>query len=92
MAQRIVRLANGAEFPISVCGEYAGYLWIHGTIHIADACVLFSAPDNLTVIVDTFKDSEETRRVEWEGYTTIYMICTDPDGQTRIGLKRSDGA
>ena len=86
---RIIRLKNGTEIPISVCGEYADVLGIHATISMADACAAFTDPENLATITETIKDNEDLRKIVWEGYTQLLYIVLDGD-QVRVGLRKEN--
>ena len=89
--QRIVKLSDGTQIPVTMCGMADGVLWIRGKIGMREACVTFSDPEKLFVIVDTYDGQEDLRRVEWDGYTVLIHISVDYDGQTQIGLRKGNG-
>ena len=86
---RIIKLADGTQFPLKTCGEASGVLWIEISAGMVEAFMAFSVPENVAVLVDTYDGHEDLRRVEWEGYDTIcYISNFETDGEVRIGMKR----
>lgn len=86
---RIIKLNDGTVFPIGMCGESSGILWIRAVTNIVDACAVFSDPEKTRVITDTIQEDESLRHVVYEGYTDLIHLSTyTDDGTIQIGLKK----
>jgi hypothetical protein len=86
--RRFIRLSDGTELDITMCGEADGVLWIHAVTDIYTAIQAFDDPARLGLIIDlTVQDGEELRRVEWEGYTALNGISTHGD-EVFVSLKK----
>lgn len=89
--QRIIRLNDGTEYPCSMCGMHNGQLWIHAQLGIIEACNVFTVPEKLEKIVDTYSGDDGTlREVVWKGYTELFHLSSTYGGIMQIGLKRSE--
>ena len=85
---RIIRLADGTEFPLIMCGVSNGVLWIEITGNMVDAFAAFSDPGKVSVLIDTYEGHEDLRRVVWEGFDNIcYISNFETEGNIRIGMK-----
>ncbi|MBR6875480.1 MAG: hypothetical protein IKN00_04235 [Bacteroidales bacterium] len=85
---RIVRLKDGTEIPIRMCGENAGSLWIDAEIGFGEAYRVFGDPAKTEFMVDTYAENDELRSVVWEGYTRLWHL-QEQEGWTQVGLKEA---
>lgn len=86
--RRFIRLNDGTEIEIFMCGESGGVLWIGASTDIYTTIPIFNDPSRIGMIVDlTVKDGKELRRIEWVGYTQLHSILSNADGVS-VGLKK----
>lgn len=90
---RIIRLSDGTEYPAKMCGVSEGVLWVSVATTIADACAVFSDPERLATITDTYRGHEDLRSVTHEGFTSLVSLNSyTGDGYIQIGLRKGETA
>ena len=71
---------------------YVG-LWVHllSGYTLEDAYRLFSDPENTArIVTDKFEPSKPDEQITYEGYTGLFCIREEDDGQIVIGLRGGD--
>lgn len=85
---RVIRLRDGTEIPIRMCGMAGGVLYIGPEAGFDEAYQAFHDPAKTEFMVDTYAEDEEIRSVVWEGYTHLCHL-QEQDGWIQVGLKEA---
>ena len=77
---RKIRLTDGTEYPVSMCGASDGVLAIRVTEgSLLDLVMVFGVPEKVAKIEHWF-DGTDTDHVFFEGYTELRVASQERDG------------